>query len=1570
MAATALLKFRDALNTGANGQAFLSEFGQNVVIENSDNTDVLSWRIWLVYAPPGTAREILPGIQPYTLLASNPASSTPTYTLMNLQDGFPGCYRIMLEVFSASNYGGVLDVDIRNIAVLTPQLNYVIPPYQLVPPSLPVPGSGAPTSKPNELNFGGQPYGWAGGKNPAIKMQDEALRDLEGLVRIPSTDGVAAGSGLVIHPARLYAPNKVTQDSTTFWITQWGIPNGSWSVGGWGNGFLRGLTPTGYENFVITEQFNWPVGENGSPPWVFTFKALHDSVNDRMILLKATMPPSYSGWELSLVEFSTGIPAVEGASHATPFTSNDVYWLAEAEIIESDLWIWTNSGSVWKCPLSNLDALTQVAVFSPYMRSGVTYDPGSHYGDGEGRIYFWGNTNSTLYQIKPSDGSITAFSTPITVGAYTLVRGAAAVYDPVRERLWSYAEVSGEGYCAISFGVNPLFDTPRLVAAVDFTVLPTTLSNAVYSSDTDSVIFNGVQTAGSRLGQFQDSGTAITLTGYTDTYVQVPNLPANPTIALLVDQVVVVNQTPSVPGSRPTEVIRTFNVAGFSTSRSFILGPRGIEWGNVAWRSGDLGPLGIGDGDDPARTLVTGLVGHGLENYPLAGGGILRFNVSTGFVAIGVPPPGVEHTRLTGSESVDTDLYNGLNYTVAASGTNYPVSLGAVKTRSGAFNSIDPVIDTQTDFRLWFTGTSALVGQSGGSWVTLTDTVHTVPELPVGSGYIWGLDGYTDAGVASIRAKNAFESLELVWSYDVGTDPYDPSTAERRWVVASRHRHWEHVPATSSTTDVRVGKGIVRVDSSTGAKTVNLPEYADSDDWIIVKDTGGMAGTNPITIQTVDGSTIDGVAGTIGTTIATNKGVVGFRYNGRTTDWEVLSNGGLGGGGGCSPDVHTVSATVGQTSFTLPNTPYEDRVLMIVNGVVQVPSDYVVAGTNVTYSGIPLLAGASVVFYYWTGIGGGGGTDPDALHVNVAAEISGIAEKVTPVVTDFLVIEDSADANAKKRVQIGNLPGGTSTDELVKVSADDTSAGYLEVKLVPGFGVEVEVLDPAGTESLEIGLEPTSGDTKHLTTNSILGSLNITWDGVHLWGIPRYTSGGTGYIRFSPTDGSFLEEVVNYPDGYFTENLVYEATLDRVVAVRLNTATDVRYLEAFSKTVPSVKTTGTNIAGIFTLVKMIAGGGYVWLHLDDGDDGFIYRVPADLSTSVVAVTAASNFDLLAFDNDITRYGDGEGRLFYSVSDDTIGRLKPSTLVTDATFSPISGTGEILCMYVHEAVGRIWCAWVDDGDYYIGVFDCNTLGANLRSDIAVSNTMFNFVLTTYYGVVALCSGMPTQMVRLIDTGAAIDQYTLGYAYCETQPPAPGLLLAVYTDGHTLFPVYDFATSRSLVKCWRGITEDHSPVEVAWEERQDQLVKVDQYDGIGGFLADKLATGSVSFTTIIPDNGMRQLQFNLNQTLAGLDPLAAGDNDDVTPTDWDLAFGVRATSVADAGITGLVALTGSGKILFKKLYNAGSYNLTLRHQNAGSLAANRLIIPGGADLILAPNDVVDLFYDTVSQRWRVG
>lgn len=98
----------------------------------------------------------------------------------------------------------------------------------------------------------------------------------------------------------------------------------------------------------------------------------------------------------------------------------------------------------------------------------------------------------------------------------------------------------------------------------------------------------------------------------------------------------------------------------------------------------------------------------------------------------------------------------------------------------------------------------------------------------------------------------------------------------------------------------------------------------------------------------------------------------------------------------------------------------------------------------------------------WTSLGYFGGTDGNAIHDNVSAEISAITEKVSPVSADLIIIEDSAASNAKKRVQIGNLPAGSeqndlATDGVVGIADDQvpvgSGAGTAAYKTLPNGAV-------------------------------------------------------------------------------------------------------------------------------------------------------------------------------------------------------------------------------------------------------------------------------------------------------------------------------------------------------------------------------------------------------------------------------------------------------------------------------------------------------------------------------------
>lgn len=150
MAATALLKFSQSTPSPivGDGEALKVVASNAVTIENSNNTGMVAWTLELLWAPPSSTHgPINPGSP--TLVGSGDDLSPPSESFT---PDVPGSYRFRLTVEDSS---GTSDVDIRCIAV--PEANgFLIAPYERDP--LPLEYS----VKPNELNFNGQPWGWAG----------------------------------------------------------------------------------------------------------------------------------------------------------------------------------------------------------------------------------------------------------------------------------------------------------------------------------------------------------------------------------------------------------------------------------------------------------------------------------------------------------------------------------------------------------------------------------------------------------------------------------------------------------------------------------------------------------------------------------------------------------------------------------------------------------------------------------------------------------------------------------------------------------------------------------------------------------------------------------------------------------------------------------------------------------------------------------------------------------------------------------------------------------------------------------------------------------------------------------------------------------------------------------------------------------------------------------------------------------------------------------------------------------------------------------------------------------------
>lgn len=150
MTAVALTRFTQGA-PGIAGQAFVGTIaGGAVTVANNNNADVASWRITMLYVPPGSA--VATGV----LDSGNGATPSASFT-----PDVPGPYRVMVEVFESSGQSGARSTDIRCFGVRNTR-GFIAPPYQKNPDPLPLPSSGLPTAKPDEQNYDGQVFGWAG----------------------------------------------------------------------------------------------------------------------------------------------------------------------------------------------------------------------------------------------------------------------------------------------------------------------------------------------------------------------------------------------------------------------------------------------------------------------------------------------------------------------------------------------------------------------------------------------------------------------------------------------------------------------------------------------------------------------------------------------------------------------------------------------------------------------------------------------------------------------------------------------------------------------------------------------------------------------------------------------------------------------------------------------------------------------------------------------------------------------------------------------------------------------------------------------------------------------------------------------------------------------------------------------------------------------------------------------------------------------------------------------------------------------------------------------------------------
>lgn len=131
-------------------------------------------------------------------------------------------------------------------------------------------------------------------------------------------------------------------------------------------------------------------------------------------------------------------------------------------------------------------------------------------------------------------------------------------------------------------------------------------------------------------------------------------------------------------------------------------------------------------------------------------------------------------------------------------------------------------------------------------------------------------------------------------------------------------------------------------------------------------------------------------------------------------------------------DSSYIRNATGASDYWTLNFTYEPTKLL-ANDYIEVELDLDIGSTASYNSSVLKAAESSLSIINLqgtkgdTGAQGPGGTDTNAVHVNVANEIAQITAKAVPSVDDVLIIEDSADSNNKKKVSVGALRNGVES---------------------------------------------------------------------------------------------------------------------------------------------------------------------------------------------------------------------------------------------------------------------------------------------------------------------------------------------------------------------------------------------------------------------------------------------------------------------------------------------------------------------------------------------------------------
>jgi len=153
---------------------------------------------------------------------------------------------------------------------------------------------------------------------------------------------------------------------------------------------------------------------------------------------------------------------------------------------------------------------------------------------------------------------------------------------------------------------------------------------------------------------------------------------------------------------------------------------------------------------------------------------------------------------------------------------------------------------------------------------------------------------------------------------------------------------------------------------------------------------------------------------------------------------------------------------------------------------------------------------------------GGPGTDTDAIHDNIASEISAIAEKVAPVGADILIVENSESGYVKAKILLSNFPASVIDHGLLDATSlthDDHALYHTDGRAATWLAANHETTYTHTDIALNTTHRTSDGSNHTFIDQDVTSGSSPTFDGTNFTGIPDGALDDI-YARLSGRSGS------------------------------------------------------------------------------------------------------------------------------------------------------------------------------------------------------------------------------------------------------------------------------------------------------------------------------------------------------------------------------------------------------------------------------------------------------------------